>query len=177
MNVKALLIAETLIFAALYFALTFILAPISFLPLQVRVSDSLIMLSAVLGLPVVYGVFLGCILANLFPVGYPPNPVDVVFGSLANLIASYLVYLTCYGRAGRRRILLAGIMSSIIVSLIVGSYLPFLIMPNVSWQEVVWIGYLGVLPGELIAQAGLGSALTLTLTRIPRLQKPPKRKS
>ncbi|RLG02334.1 MAG: QueT transporter family protein, partial [Thaumarchaeota archaeon] len=90
MNVKALLIAETLIFAALYFALTFILAPISFLPLQVRVSDSLIMLSAVLGLPVVYGVFLGCILANLFPVGYPPNPVDVVFGSLANLIASYL---------------------------------------------------------------------------------------
>lgn len=176
MSGKVLLIAETLIFAALYFVLTFILAPISFLPFQVRVSDALIMLSAVLGLPVVYGVFLGCMLANLFPVGYPPNPVDVVFGSLANLIASYLVYLTCYGRASKSRILLAGIMSSVIVSLIVGSYLPFLIIPNASWQEVVWIGYLGVLPGELVAQAGLGSALTLTLMRTPRFQKPPRRK-
>ena len=89
-------VAETVIFAALYFLLTFILAPISFLLFQVRVSDALIMLSAVLGLPVVYGVFLGCIFANLFPVGYPPNLLDVVFGSIANLVAPYTVYRICY---------------------------------------------------------------------------------
>ncbi|RLE78549.1 MAG: hypothetical protein DRJ51_09385, partial [Thermoprotei archaeon] len=42
-------IAGTVLIASTYFALTWILAPISFLPFQVRFSDSLIMLSAVFG--------------------------------------------------------------------------------------------------------------------------------
>ncbi len=171
MRYKIQRVAMTIVFASLYFVLTFILAPISFLPFQVRVSDALIMLSAVLGLPVIYGVFLGCIFANLFPVGYPPNPLDVILGSIANLAASYLVYLICYGKIGRFRVPLAGVASSMVITLIVGSYLPFLIMPNVSWWSVVWIGYLGVLPGELVAQVGFGSALVLALARMPRLQE------
>lgn len=164
-------VSETVIIAALYFLLTFMLAPISFLPFQVRVSDALIMLSAILGLPAVYGAFLGCLFANLFPVGYPPNPLDIVFGSLANLLASYTVYRLCYGRLSKFRVLASSIISSLIIALIVGSYLPILILPSFSWWDVVWLGYLGVLPGELIAQSLIGSALVLALARIPRIQE------
>jgi len=160
--------AMVVVFTALYFLLTFIFAPISFLPLQVRVSDALIMLSAAFGLPVVYGVFLGCILANLFPVGYAPNTLDVVFGSLANLISSYLVYRISYGREEKLRLIASGILSSIVIAVIVGSYLPFLFLPRVSWMDVVWLGYLGVLPGELVAQLAIGVPLTLALKRILR---------
>ena len=159
-------IAQLIIFMALYFILTFMLAPISFLPFQVRVSDALIMLSGALGMPVVYGVFLGCVLANLFPVGYPPNPLDIIFGSLANLAASYTVYLICYRRLSIRRVVTAAIASSLIITLIVGSYLPFLILPTVSPADVLWPGYAGVLPGELIAQGVIGVPLLIAIGRI-----------
>ena len=169
---KVVFAAMVVVFTALYFMLTFIFAPISFLPFQVRVSDALIMLSAALGLPVVYGVFLGCILANLFPVGYPPNPLDVIFGSLANLIASYLVYRISYGRGEKTRLIISGVISSLIITFVVGSYLPFLFLPKVSWMDVFWLGYLGVLPGELVAQLSIGVPLTLALKRILRSGKP-----
>ena len=162
---KAAFTAVAALFAALYFALTFAFAPISFLPLQVRVSDALLILSAVLGLPVVYGVFLGCLLANIFPVGYLPNPLDIVFGSLANLISSYLVYRVAYGRLSGVRVAAGAVLSAISVTLIVGSYLPFIILPEVSWSDVVWIGYLGVLPGELVAQLAIGVPLALALRK------------
>lgn len=164
-------IAEMSVIAALYFILTFMLAPISFLPFQLRMSDALIMLSAILGLPSVYGVFLGCLLANFFPVGYPPNPLDIVLGSLANLIASYTVYRICYNRLNRIRVILSSLISSLIIVLIVGSYLPFLILPSVFWWDIVWLGYIGVLPGELVAQSIAGSALVITFARIPRLRE------
>ncbi len=170
-------IAEMMVLAALYFTLTFMLAPISFLPFQVRVSDALIMLSAVLGLPAVYGVFLGCFFANFFPVGYPPNPLDIAFGSLANLIASYTVYRICYNRLSKIRVVFSSVVSSLIISLIVGSYLPILILPGFSWWDVVWAGYVGVLPGELIAQSAIGSALVLALAKIPSLRRYFKQKS
>ena len=159
-------IATTVLFTGLYFALTIALAPVSYLPFQVRVSDVLIVMSAVVGLPAVYGVFFGCILANLFPVGYPANPVDVVAGSLANLIASYSAYKIAYQRSEKLRIVAATLISTLIVTFIVGSYLPFIILPEVSWIDVLWIGYLGVLPGELISQMVLGIPTIMTIQKL-----------
>jgi hypothetical protein len=43
--------------------------------------------------------------------------------------------------------------------------------------DVVWVGYIGVLPGELIAQLAIGSALVLALARIPRLREYFRQKS
>ncbi len=159
-------VAAAVLFTGLYFALTIALAPISYLPLQVRISDVLIVMSVVAGLPAVYGVFFGCILANLFPVGYPANPIDVVAGSLANLIASYSAYRIAYQRTEKLRIVAATLTSSLIVTLIVGSYLPFIILPNVSWTDMLWIGYLGVLPGELISQMALGIPTIMTIQKL-----------
>ena len=148
-------IAGTVLIASTYFALTWILAPISFLPFQVRFSDSLIMLSAVFGEAAAWGVFLGCIIANCFPVGYPPNIIDVVFGSLANLISGYVV-MALTRRYSRVRLVAASLISSLIVTIMVGTYLPIIILPKFTVKDILFLGYLGVLPGELVAQAVLG---------------------
>lgn len=164
-NIEMQKMAIAVLFTGLYFTLTIALAPISYLPFQVRISDMLIVMSVVLGLPVVYGVFFGCILANLFPIGYPPNPIDIVAGSLANLLASYAAYRIAYRRARKLRVVIASFTSTIVVSLIVGSYLPFILMPNVSLMDVIWKGYIWVFPGELVSQMALGIPAVLTLQK------------
>ncbi|MBR1602772.1 MAG: QueT transporter family protein [Synergistaceae bacterium] len=70
--------------AALYAALTIALEPISYGPLQFRVSEALTLLPFYMG-EAVPGLFIGCALANLFGgFGLP----DIVFGSLATLLAA-----------------------------------------------------------------------------------------
>ena len=73
------------IIAALYTVLTTFTAPISFGPIQFRISEALtvlpfIMPEAVLGLPV------GCFLSNLLVC----NIFDIIFGTLATFIAALI---------------------------------------------------------------------------------------
>lgn len=65
--------------AALYVALTMIVAPIAFGPVQFRISEALCVLPYFLP-SAVPGVTIGCFLANLL---CGAAPLDVVFGSLA----------------------------------------------------------------------------------------------
>ena len=81
-------IAQSAIIAALYAALTIVLAPISYGPIQVRISEMLTVLpflapSAIVGLPI------GCIVANIYG---GLGIYDIVFGSLCTLIAAVLTY-------------------------------------------------------------------------------------
>ena len=71
--------------AALYATLTIVLAPISYGPVQFRISESLTLLPFYLpeSIP---GLFAGCFLANL----YGGNALDVAVGSLATLTAAWL---------------------------------------------------------------------------------------
>ena len=71
--------------AALYAALTLLLAPISYGDWQCRVSEALTMLPLLMP-QAVPGLFVGCILANLL--GPSAGIFDIVFGSLATLIAA-----------------------------------------------------------------------------------------
>ena len=70
--------------AALYVALTMIVAPIAFGPVQFRISEALCVLPYFLP-SAVPGVTVGCFLANLL---CGAAPLDVVFGSLATLIGA-----------------------------------------------------------------------------------------
>ena len=70
------------VIAALYAALTIALAPISYGPLQFRVSEVLTALPFLMPGSVL-GIALGCVLANL----YTGSILDIVFGSLATLLA------------------------------------------------------------------------------------------
>lgn len=72
--------------AALYAALTIILAPISFGAVQLRVSEALTVLPMLLP-EAVPGLGIGCFLANLFG---GATVIDTVAGSLTTLLAAYL---------------------------------------------------------------------------------------
>ena len=78
-------LATSAIVAAAYAALTVALAPISYGAVQFRVSEALTVLPFFMPCTV-WGLWIGCILANL----YTGSVVDIVFGSLATLLAALL---------------------------------------------------------------------------------------
>lgn len=131
-------------FAAIYAVAVVALAPISYGVIQMRIADALIPLSIVYGLPVVYGVTLGNIVANTYG-GY--GPVDIIFGTLANLLSSYVAFRL------RARPLLACFSATLIVTFIVGGYLWLLL--NVPIE----ISLLGLFAGSLISITILGYLL------------------
>ncbi len=79
----SLRIATAAIVAAAYAALTIVLAPISYGAIQFRVSEALTVLPFFMPCTV-WGLWVGCILANL----YTGTAADIVFGSLATLLAA-----------------------------------------------------------------------------------------
>jgi len=89
-------------------------------PIQLRIADCLIALSALFGLPVVAGVTLGGLLTNAY---YFLAPIDVIFGPVANLIAATLVMVL------RKRRLLACFIGGLPIGIIVGGYLSLFFDP------------------------------------------------
>lgn len=77
------------IIAALYAALTLLLAHISYGPVQLRLSEAFTVLPMVLPQSIP-GLFVGCLIANIF--NPSPSIFDIVFGSLTTLLAAYGTY-------------------------------------------------------------------------------------
>lgn len=73
--------------AALYVVLCMVLQPFSYGAVQVRVAEALCLLP-VFGAEYIVGVTLGCFLANLIG----STVIDVVFGTLATLMACLVTY-------------------------------------------------------------------------------------
>jgi uncharacterized membrane protein len=150
--------AEAGIIAALYFALTMAIAPIAYGPLQIRISEALCILPFFTP-AAVPGLFVGCILANLFS---PFGIYDIVFGSLATLIAAFITY--------RIRIKWLLPLPTIVVNaLVIGAELtllatlpPFsaMLTPTVFWLSALYVG-----AGEAIACYALGMPLFFLLYR------------
>ena len=118
-------VALTSIFAAIYAVLVIVLAPISFLPIQVRVADALLPLTILYGWPAVIGLSLGAAVANfvagqIFFGGW--TSIDVVGGAFANFVAGYLAWRLAAGR-GRAVRIAATILQAAVISFIVGTYL------------------------------------------------------
>lgn len=74
--------------AALYAVLCALLAPISYNEIQFRVSEALTVLPILLP-EAVPGLFIGCLIANLLG---GAGIMDIVFGSLATLVAGLLTW-------------------------------------------------------------------------------------
>ena len=129
-------------------------------PIQLRIADCLIALSALLGWPVVAGVTVGCFLTNAY---YFLGPVDIIFGPLANLVAASVILLL------RKRQMLACIAGSFPVGVIVGGYLwtfPFLLVPAVLGFLPIWAGMIASITiSSLISIAVLGYSLLSVLSR------------
>lgn len=87
-------IVKSALIAALYAVLTLALGPISFgnMGIEFRISEALTILP-IFTFSAVPGLFCGCIIANLIGMAFSTlGIVDVVFGSLATLIAALLTY-------------------------------------------------------------------------------------
>ncbi len=86
-------LAVMAIIAAAYAALTVLLAPISYGPIQFRVSEAFTALPFLMP-GSVWGITLGCVLANL----YTGSILDIVLGSLATLLAG--LFTAWFGKRG-----------------------------------------------------------------------------
>ncbi len=118
---KVRFLAEAAIIAAIYAVLTMLLAPISYGPLQIRISEALTVLPAV-KVSAIPGLLIGCAIANIIG---PYGIYDVILGSLATLIAALLTY------ALRRKKILAPLPPVIINGIIIGGMLHFVYgVPN-----------------------------------------------
>lgn len=137
--------------AALYTALTLLLAPISFGPLQLRVSEALCILPIVLP-EAIPGLFVGCLLSNLLA-GQPWQ--DVVFGSLATLLAGILTYLL------RRRPLLAALPPVVVNAVVIG----LVLMWTLQLPLLLTMGEIAL--GQIAACYVLGIPLLALIKRLP----------
>ena len=115
---KTLPLVVAAVIAAAYAALTILLAPISYGAVQFRVSEALTVLPFLMPCTV-WGVFVGCILANL----YTGSVLDIVFGSLATLLAALLT--ARFGKKGNtvKNRLLGCLMPVLFNAVIVGAVL------------------------------------------------------
>jgi len=163
----------TAVFAALYAVINLVQAlspfgnPSIYGPVQLRVSDFLIALAALLGLPVVIGVTVGCALVNAFGT---IGPVDVVFGSLANLIAAGLVMSL------RKYRLPACILGALPIGIIVGGgYLWIFYQAPTEFAFLpAWVAMLmSILISSLIAVSVIGYIVLRLLSR-PNIIEPLK---
>ena len=152
-------VALTALLAALYAAYVFYFAVTSFQIVQVRVVDALLPLSILFGPPAIIGLTLGVFIGNLL--GSPFGPIDIVGGTIANLVATTLAWYV-----GRRRFrgarLTAIILEIVSVTLIVGSYLVVL---TSSSDVPLWVGWAELLGGEVIAVGILGYPLLRAVDR------------
>ncbi len=151
MNTKQ--ISLSAVIAALYAALVILLAPISFGPVQLRLADCLIPLSAILGASAIYGVALGAFVGNAY---WFLSPIDVVLGSLANLVSSYIIYRY------RDRFIPATLIGSLVIGVTVGSYLWLFFPPPsiLGLQLPAWLAMImSITISSLISISVLGVAL------------------
>ena len=154
------------IVGAAYAALTMALAPISYGPIQMRVSEVLCILPFFMPCTT-WGLFIGCAVSNLISAA---GIWDVIFGSLATLGAC--LYIQALGQRGRgasswMRVVLAALMPVIWNAVIVGAMLMWAltdtVFPHFSATFWVFAGEVGL--GELIVMFVLGIPVLKLLDR------------
>ena len=150
---RSISIVLVVMFAALYAALTVVFAPISYLSLQIRISEVLITFIPIYGWPALLGLTLGTFLANMVS---PLGLIDLLVGPLATFLGGLpLIYLR---RHGRWAIIIGFFSYAVIVSFMVALELAWLFASPFEFM------FIQVLLGELIA-AGVGSTLVYGVLR------------
>ena len=149
---KTMFIVRSAVIAALYAALTLALYPISFGAVQFRVSEALTLLPMVMP-EAIPGLFVGCLVSNLIG---SATPWDIIFGSLATLIAAILTYAT------RRNKILAAFWPVLCNTVIVGLVLAL----TLDLPVFLTMGEVGL--GELAVVYTVGMAMLAALKRVPK---------
>lgn len=159
------LIVYSGVIAALYVVLTLPIAQFAFGPVQFRLAESLTILP-VFAFGYIPGLSLGCFLANLLN---PSNlgPVDIIGGTAATLIAGFLSRIL-----GKKNKFLGIIPPILVNGLIVGGYLPFLLLDKDSeiTAAAVGISMAEVAVSEAIVVIAIGLPLMFIIMKTPELK-------
>jgi len=149
-------LAVSAVIAALYAALTLMVYPIAFGSVQFRVSEALTILPFFMPEAII-GLFVGCIISNLLS----PNIVllDVVFGSLATLLAAYLTY-----RMPKKW--LAPLPPVIVNAVVIGAVITVSMSAGSSFAVVFLMNSLSVGFGQLVVCYGVGLPLMLVMDKM-----------
>ena len=137
MNTPIRKIAFSAVVAALYAGLTLLLAPISFGVLQFRVSEVLCILPFFFPSSV-WGLFIGCAIANMMSTF---GPLDIIFGSLASLLAALCTMQIGKKSKGTMGCVLACLPPVIFNGIIIGAMATMMtVTPDGFWAGFVLNG-------------------------------------
>ena len=130
------------IICAMYVALTLGISPLSYGPLQFRISEALILL-CFYNKKYGYSISLGCLIANFFsPLGW----VDIVFGTLSTILPCIFICLS-------KKLFVASLWPTLFVGLIVGAEL------SIVYEIPFFITVLEVAFGEFVCVTIIGYPL------------------
>jgi len=146
-------LARGAMIAALYAAVTLLLAPISYGAIQLRVAEAMTLLPTLFP-EAIPGLFVGCLLANLLG---GAHMLDVLFGPLATLLAALSTRLL------RGRPALAALPPVIFNGLVVGVLVHYLYATEIALPLCM----LYVAAGQAIACYALGLPLLAGMRRLP----------
>jgi len=168
-NVRKIVFSAVI--AALYAALTLAVMPLSYGPVQIRFSEVLCILPFFFPFSV-WGLFIGCIVANIFS----PYPLDIIVGPVASLLAALgtmyigmlskrkripIKALACFPPVFFNAVLIGAMISYIMVS--EGDSDSFLITFIASG---LWVGL-----GQFIVLYALGLPLMIYLPKTKVIEK------
>ena len=137
------------IIASIYVVLVIVFSYSSFGPIQFRIAEMLTILPMFTP-AAVPGLFIGCLLANFLGGAVI---LDIIFGSLATLVAAYLSYKL------RKRDWLVPVPPVIINAVVVGFILKYVYAEAAS----IWVLMGSVFLGQMVAAYGLGMILIKAL--------------
>ena len=147
---KTRLMTESALIAAVYVALVLLFKPISFGAIQFRIAEALCILPFC-SLSAVPGLALGCLLGNFFSGAAMP---DVLFGTLATLLAAILSYKL--RDINKWLVCLPPILANAII-------VPFVLQYAYGVPDGYFFLFATVGIGEILAVGVLGNILLLAL--------------
>jgi uncharacterized membrane protein len=147
---KTRFLVQAAVIAAIYVVLTLVFAPISYGEslIEFRISEMLTVLPFYTP-AAIPGLFIGVIISNMFS---PVGALDVIFGSLATLIAAYLSY-----KMPKKA--LVPIPPIVINALVIGPMLHYV------YDLPLLLIILSILIGQIVTCYGLGMVLMLVLDK------------
>lgn len=146
------------VFAALYATLVYAFPGISFQLIQIRVADALIPLSMLFGWPVIAGVTIGCVVANIAS-PMPSVVVDLMGGSIANFLAGFLALKIGRSDKTGRNEFLGCLAATLVVTFIVGTYL------SILTAIPLWVWWLSIFIGSFVSINLIGYTLIKVLKK------------
>lgn len=153
MRKAARYICEVGVIAALYAVLTIMLAPVSYGPMQVRISEALCVLPY-FTTAAVPGLFIGCLIANIAGavLGSSLGLLDIIVGSLTTLAAAWL--------SSRIRTRPLVPLPAVVLNALTVPWVLSTVLGVPYWPSVFWVG-----AGQALACFGLGLPLLYVLER------------